>query len=414
MRKKFLDRYSESILKSFFSDKNQTDKNSELLISYSRKSEIPSMRFFYEEIDNFETGKLAYSENSVVGFFCSVVPEEILLACNLHPVRLCCEDFYCCQAGEEIASGDICPVVKSICGKFYNRAYEKVELVIVPGTCDPKTKLAELLSPVKEVYFLDPGRDCDYLKNVDIWEQKYRDFFEFLKKRFNVVAGRKQLLSARKKTNMRTEIFRKIYDLRARNPEAISSFDYYSMIYASFFMEIKKWNEISEKVYKEAYEIKKDFNRPGVLLAGTPVIFPNFKILNVIDQAGLSIAADIQCTTFGRFFNPVSIDEDTESGIIRALTLKNIAGSICPCLLNLEKLTNLIIDTVNQYNIQGVVYYNLRLCQVFDIQTAIMRQILKEKGIPFISIKTDLGKEDTGQLKTRLEAFKEMLTSHRK
>ncbi len=179
-------------------------------------------------------------------------------------------------------------------------------------------------------------------------------------------------------------------------------------------MEIEKWNNAAEKVYNEACEKKQVSSRPKILLAGTPVIFPNFKILDVMESAGLSMAADIQCTSFGRFYNPVSIDEDTESGIIRALTLKNIAGSICPCLLNLEKLIDLIIDTVNQHNIQGVIYYNLRLCQVFDIQSAIIRQVLKEKNIPFISIKTDLGKEDTGQMKTRLEAFREMIDLRKK
>jgi benzoyl-CoA reductase/2-hydroxyglutaryl-CoA dehydratase subunit BcrC/BadD/HgdB len=79
--------------------------------------------------------------------------------------------------------------------------------------------------------------------------------------------------------------------------------------------------------------------------------------------------------------------------------------------LNLEKIINLIIDTVNQYKLDGVVYYNLRLCQVFETQTTIIRQVLKENKIPFLSVKSDFGKEDTGQLKTRFEAFREIIQS---
>lgn len=412
-QKKFLDNYMEEVLKGFVFDKvNATNKPE--LQEYQRKSEIPSMENFYKAIENFENEKTWNTTKPSVGYFCSIIPEEIILACNLHPVRLCCEDQVCARYGEEIAPGDICCVVKSICGEFYSRAYENIKLIIVPGTCDPKTKLAELLSPLKEIYFLDPGRDSDYLKNADIWEDRYIRLFEFLKGRFHQNAGRKELISACHKTNKRTDIFRSIYQLRIGYPNSISVFDYYIMIYASFFMDVDTWNNFAEKVYTHAFESKKaSNNKPRILLAGSPVIFPNFKVIDVLEKSGLSMAADIQCTSFGRFFNPVKIDEDTESGIIRALTLKNIAGSICPCLLNLEKLTNLIIDTVNQYNLDGVIYYNLRLCQVFEVQTAIIRQILKQRNIPFLSIKTDLGKEDTGQLKTRLEAFREMIEVHK-
>lgn len=411
--KKFISHYNKEILKGFSSEKTFKDNNLSELEKYSKKSENPSMEKFYKQVYDFEKKNRIDSEKPVVGFFCSLVPEEILLACRLHPFRLCCQDYFWTQAGEEVSSGDVCFVVKSVCGKFYNKIYDWLDLVVVPGSCDPKTKLAELISPVKDVYFLDPGRDSDYLKNVNTWEERYTEFFNFLKERYKINPGRKQLLSACKKTNARTEIFRKIYQIRAQNPDSISAFDYFIMIYASFFMDIDVWNTLAESVYTDAN--KNILNKkPKILLAGAPVIFPNFKILDILGQAGLSVAADIQCTSFGRFFNPVNIDEDTENGIIRALTLKNIAGSICPCLLNLEKLANLIVDTVFQYNLDGVVYYTLRLCQVFDIQTSIMRMIMKEKQIPFISIKTDLGKEDTGQLKTRLEAFREMIESGKK
>jgi len=410
MQKRFLNKYNELILRNLSSKKAFLNDDIKQALKYRERSNLSSMDGFYKAIEA-NLGVEKTQKDRYIGYFCSIVPEELLLACSLKPVRLCCEDYTWTNAGEEILPGDICPVIKAICGKFYNNVYDYLELVIVPGTCDPKAKLAELLSPVKEVYFLDPGRDSDYLENVDKWTDRYTKFFQFLRQRFQCHAGKKQLLTACKLTNERTEIFKKIYALRIKFPGAINIFDYYVMIYTSFFMDIEQWNKMAEKVYEQAREKQSLSKKPKVLLSGSPVIFPNFKILDVLDQAGLEVAADIQCTGFGRFYNPVAIDEDTESGIIRALTLKNIAGSICPCLLTLEKLINLIIDTVSQYRLDGVVYYNLRLCQVFETQTTIIRQVLKENKIPFLSVKTDFGKEDTGQLKTRLEAFREIIQS---
>ncbi|MGB9642040.1 MAG: 2-hydroxyacyl-CoA dehydratase subunit D [Candidatus Ratteibacteria bacterium] len=410
MQKKFLSQYREILRKNLKCNSPDSENMSARVFEYMKKSNLSSMEGFYQAILDFGRNGIDISEKPI-GFFCNVVPEEIMLAGSLRPVRLCCEEYECGSKGEEIVPGDICPVIKSICGKFYSNSYDNLEVVVIPGTCDPKAKLAEILSPVKQVYFLDTGRDSEYLANVDIWEKKYTQFFQFLKETFHCSAGRRQLLSACKLTNARTEVFRNIYQLRAEQPDAINVFDYYIMMYAGFFMKVEKWNALAEKVYRQAKQIHRFVDKPRILLAGTPVIFPNFKIIDVMEESGLKMAADLQCISFGRFYNPVMIDEETEAGILRALTLKNIAGSMCPCLLNLEKLVNLIIDTVNQYKLDGVIYYNLRLCQVFELQTALIRQILKEKGIPFLSIKTDLGKEDTGQLKTRMEAFREMIES---
>ncbi len=56
-----------------------------------------------------------------------------------------------------------------------------------------------------------------------------------------------------------------------------------------------------------------------------------------------------------------------------------------------------------------MLYHTLRLCQIAEIQVSVLRRILKAKAVPFLAIKTDLGAEDMGQLRTRIEAFVEML-----
>jgi len=56
-----------------------------------------------------------------------------------------------------------------------------------------------------------------------------------------------------------------------------------------------------------------------------------------------------------------------------------------------------------------VVYHNLRLCQLFDMEYNHVSAVLKKKGVPVLNITTDLSPEDEGQIRTRVEAFLEML-----
>jgi len=410
------DNYMKSLKGLFKKKKNRKVLSVDSkLEEYRARSILKSMSFFYDLMSQ-EKAPGTGEGKPAIGYFCNVVPDEMILALGGIPVRLCSADFDCFKEGEEIIPGDVCPVVKSICGAVNYGKFDDIDLLIIPATCDGKMKLREILSPVfpEKIYLLDIPRESNYLKNVEIWVEKYRQLFEFLNEKFNSSITRKTLLQACRMTNKRTEVFRKIYDFRAQNPGVINAFDYFVMANASFLVPPSLWSENAEKVYSESVRkinnvVENSSRAKRILLAGAPVIFPNFKIIEILEEVECDVSADAMCSAYGRLYDPVEIDEETESGIIRSLTLKYIAPSMCPCFIGMNKFLDFIIDTVKENNLDGVIYHNLRLCQVFDMQSVLLRQILKEEKIPFLSIKTDFGKEDRGQLKTRVEAFLEML-----
>lgn len=378
------------------------------------RSALESARAIYDWLETGPAGVLAGGrERPVVGYVCGCVPEELILACGAVPVRLCSADAASARSGEKIIPTDMCPLVKSIGGMFRHPSFRRPDVIVVPSTCDGKTQLAQLLSPWAEVYLLDLPRENDYIKHGELWAERYDQFYHFLKTKFSRNPSRQDLRRICQLTNRRTQIFRDIFRLRAEQPEAISALDYFALASASFFVEPEPWIRQAERLLAEAIRHRK--SRPSaavekrILLAGSPLIFPNFKILEVLEQSGCSVAADMLCSAYGRLFDPVVMDEDTEEGLVRALSLKYIAASLCPCFLSLTKYLDNLIDLVRTHRLDGVVYHTLRLCQVFDLQVAMIRQVLKARGIPFLAIKTDLGREDIGQLKTRVEAFVEML-----
>jgi benzoyl-CoA reductase/2-hydroxyglutaryl-CoA dehydratase subunit BcrC/BadD/HgdB len=56
-----------------------------------------------------------------------------------------------------------------------------------------------------------------------------------------------------------------------------------------------------------------------------------------------------------------------------------------------------------------VVYHILRLCQVFDYEFSKVYRVLEKKNIPILKAETEYSEEDAGQIKTRVEAFIEMI-----
>jgi benzoyl-CoA reductase/2-hydroxyglutaryl-CoA dehydratase subunit BcrC/BadD/HgdB len=367
---------------------------------------------FYAALGEGPAGAVARrGPRPVVATLCNAVPDEIIMACGALPVRLCCAEQACARAGEQVGPADLCPLVKSLLGQSLQPFWNEIHLLAIPATCDGKVQLHQHLSHRIDTHLIDLPRGNDYLENGDVWAGAFAAFRRRLMDRLRVRCTRADLLRACQATNRRTRVYRRLRALRAARPDAIGAGDYFAMTTASFYMEADAWTAAAEALLVEAGERPAAARPPRkrILLVGSPVIFPGFKVLDLLEQAGCCVAADALCSAYGRLFDPVVVDEDTEDGILRALSLKYVAASLCPCYLSFQKFMDHILETVREFRLDGVVYHTLRLCQVAEMQVGPVRKVLKEHAVPFLALKTDLGEEDAGQLKTRMEAFAEML-----
>jgi benzoyl-CoA reductase/2-hydroxyglutaryl-CoA dehydratase subunit BcrC/BadD/HgdB len=59
--------------------------------------------------------------------------------------------------------------------------------------------------------------------------------------------------------------------------------------------------------------------------------------------------------------------------------------------------------------VDGVIHYNLQFCHTYANEGHKMAERLEKEGIPMLRIETDYSDEDSGQLRTRIEAFLEMI-----
>jgi benzoyl-CoA reductase/2-hydroxyglutaryl-CoA dehydratase subunit BcrC/BadD/HgdB len=67
------------------------------------------------------------------------------------------------------------------------------------------------------------------------------------------------------------------------------------------------------------------------------------------------------------------------------------------------------MDMVARYHADGVIHYALQFCSPYMVESYRAEQELSSRGIPALRIETDYSQEDTGQLRTRVEAFLEMI-----
>jgi benzoyl-CoA reductase/2-hydroxyglutaryl-CoA dehydratase subunit BcrC/BadD/HgdB len=72
---------------------------------------------------------------------------------------------------------------------------------------------------------------------------------------------------------------------------------------------------------------------------------------------------------------------------------------------------DLLQDIIARYHIDGVVELTWESCLTYNVEAFLVREYVQEKcGRPYIQIRTDYSQNDREQIRTRIEAFLEILT----
>ncbi|MHC4455054.1 MAG: 2-hydroxyacyl-CoA dehydratase, partial [Planctomycetota bacterium] len=184
---------------------------------------------------------------------------------------------------------------------------------------------------------------------------------------------------------------------------------------ASFYLHLKEWTNALNKLNQAILDSKGFYSKSvekqqlRILLTGSPFIFPNFKIPLLLEETGCLIVADELCSSERIFADVVTVDDKTETGLLHAISDRYLLPCTCPTFSTNKNRLKKLLEFVHQFKIDGVVYHVLKGCHPYDIESFQIEKSVKEKNIPFLKIETDYSQEDTGQIKTRIEAFSEML-----
>jgi len=81
----------------------------------------------------------------------------------------------------------------------------------------------------------------------------------------------------------------------------------------------------------------------------------------------------------------------------------------CACFTPNTGRMEKLVDLARQYRADGIIYCSLTFCDPYAVEAHRVEKLLKEKGIPLLRIETDYSQGDAGQLKTRIQAFLEMI-----
>jgi bcr-type benzoyl-CoA reductase subunit C len=348
-----------------------------------------------------ETGR------KMIGIFHPVVPEELIYAAGILPVRLFPYVDAAITEGDAHLQTYLCSNLRAVWDQVLKGKYPFLDGAIIPRSCEAVTFLYQTWKRHNPYPFID------YI-NIP-WKRSENaiDFFARelgrIKKDLEVFTGEKisddSLHNAIRIYNRNRELLKKIYELKKAESPVISGAEALQAVMSGFVLDKEEHSRLLEQLLTDLSQRspapKADVR---LLISGGCVI--NARLWEMIEKSGARIVADDVNSCSRSIFNAVTV---TTEGPLKALAKRY---AMVPCSFNTSNADRFtyISGMITQYNVNGVIFAINRNCEAEKFDSPALDKKIREKfQIPVLHIETEY-LTDTETLRTRVEAFVEMLS----
>ncbi len=372
-------------------------------------SEVHGLRI--EELQDART-----SGKKIIGTFCVFVPEELIWAANGVAVGLCAGAEIGKEAAERILPRNTCALIKSFVGFKLTKLcpyIESCDLVVGETTCDGKKKAYEIFKEYVPMHVME----LPQMKEPSDRALFKTEVLKF-KEKIEEIGGRdistENLKAAIKLINSRRKALQRLNHLRKAIPTPVSGRDILLINQISFYDDpwrfTSKINELCDELEKriKAGDGIVENGMPRLMMSGCPMAVPNWKLPYVVESSGAVIVGEESCIGTRNTRDLVDESSETIEEMIDAIVDRYMRID-CACFTpNPERLEH-IVQMAKDLKADGVIHYALQFCHPYAIEAYKVEKALNKEDIPLLRLETDYSMEDIEQLKTRVEAFVELM-----
>ncbi|MCL5943134.1 MAG: 2-hydroxyacyl-CoA dehydratase family protein [Actinobacteria bacterium] len=353
---------------------------------------------------------------TVIGTFCLYVPEEIIRALGGIAVGLCAGAEWAYDEVERLLPANTCALIKSFLGFKIGKVcpyVESADLVIGETTCDGKKKAYELLGELAPVYVMElpqMKREADRA----FWRLE----IDRLVEKLQMVTGRElteaNLRRAIVEVNAKRRALQRLNACRKATPVPISGKDALLATQVAFYDDVPRFTEMVNRIADELEDRVQSGHGVAspdalrVLVTGSPMSIPNWKLHDIIEKAGAVVVAEELCTGSRYYDQLVPEGGETVEAMLDHIAARYLDLN-CACFTPNPGRLEDVLRLAREYDADGIIHYALQFCAPYQIEATTVQRAAQEAGIPLLRVDTDYSRGDVGQLQTRVEAFLEML-----
>ena len=342
----------------------------------------------------------------VIGTFCTYVPEEILYAADILPVRILGS-----HEPQDVSEPHIfamfCPFCRDCLAQGLKGRFDYLDGITIAQSCLHIRQAYtswDLHIPVDFKYYLPHPMHVQSPQAVPYLTEELKEFKKAVEKWIGKEITEEDLKQGIEIMNTNRQLLQQVYELRKQSNPPLTGLEAMLMVVSSQMVDKREHNKALEELLEKLPSRSLDEPRERLMIVGSED--DDTKFISMVEDLGARFVIDDHCTGSRYFNTEVKIDGD----ILTSIAERYVKRVPCPSKDWPQRLgLDNIVKLAKEYDIQGAILIQQKFCDPFELTLPAIKEALEiDVGIPTIFLEFDVT-VPIGQFKTRVEAFLEII-----
>jgi len=337
---------------------------------------------------------------------CVDMPEELILAAGFIPYRLFGDPTISHEHADEHVPATHCVWSRNVLEQGL-RGFDNdiVGIVSVHG-CDCTNRQFDIWLDCVDIDFMH-FLNCP-LKRTEIAKEFYiddmKELIDHMENYFNIEITDEKIWENIRLVNKIRNLLREISEYR--NKMILKTSEFHNIIKNVMISDRKESLEMLNKKVEslKSKEPLLNKNLKKVLITGSLIDDTSF--LEHMEESGYQIVIDDLCIGLHYFWRTVN---ESHTDPLQALADYHLNKPLYSTKIPSHSRYEFIEELIKKYKVDGIINIAQKFCETILYDHPFMNKKFREKGIPYLFIEKEYNKEAYKQLKTRFEAFAEII-----
>jgi len=344
----------------------------------------------------------------VVGYFCTYVPEEILYAANMLPVRIL-GSHEPHDVTEAHIFGMFCPFCRDCLAQGLKGRYDYLDGIMIAQSClhirQAYTSWVKHI-PVDFSYYLPMPNNVQSPRAVPYLAEELRIFRTALERWTETEITDDKVRAGIGIMNENRSLVHKVYDLRKRDNPPLSGEETMEIAIAQQMVDKREHSAAVHELLEQAAAHPSNTTGNGgtrLMILGSED--DDIPFVRMVESVGGTVVIDDHCVGTRYFWNNVPEGDD----VFEAIARRYCERPACPSKDWMERpRINHILKLAEEYDVKGAIVIQQKFCDPHEIDIPAITGALNDAGVKTLFLEFDVT-VPIGQFKIRVEAFLEML-----
>ena len=145
------------------------------------------------------------------------------------------------------------------------------------------------------------------------------------------------------------------------------------------------------------------------MLIGSVLTNPEF--IKSIEELGVIVTTDELCTSTRYWSDPVVLEGAVSP--LAAIARRYLSNFPCARMYPSTERFDRIVKLAREAKADGIISETIRYCVPYAHDIPLLSDRLKSEGIPLLTLDVEYGTSGSGQIRTRVQAFLEMVEARK-